>query len=280
MPTASRTTRCSRTRTVDLILTGHDHDLFINYDGRSAMVESSYDAHYVTAIDVDHRGEGAGRHARDDLVAAIPRDRHRDGDARPRGRGGGREVRGRVSASELDVPLGTTAVELDSRNATVRTREAAIGNLIADAMRASSHGRRRGDERRRHPRRPGLCAGHDDHPARHSRRAAVRQPRGDHRDQRRRAQAPRSRTGFRSCPMPAAAFPQVSGLTIEADVAPPAPAAASSRSRSATQPLDERQDLPGRDQRFPAARRRRLHDVPRRQAAAARPTTRRSWPTR
>ena len=35
----------------------------------------------------------------------------------------------------MDVPLGTTAVELDSRNATVRTREAAIGNLIADAMR-------------------------------------------------------------------------------------------------------------------------------------------------
>ena len=39
---------------------------------------------------------------------------------------------------ELDVPLGTTAVELDSRNIVVRTREAAIGNLIADAMRAST----------------------------------------------------------------------------------------------------------------------------------------------
>jgi 2',3'-cyclic-nucleotide 2'-phosphodiesterase (5'-nucleotidase family) len=38
----------------------------------------------------------------------------------------------------MDVPLGTTAVTLDSRNATVRTQEAAIGNLIADAMRAST----------------------------------------------------------------------------------------------------------------------------------------------
>ena len=28
---------------------------------------------------------------------------------------------------EMDVPLGTTAVALDSRNATVRTREAAVG---------------------------------------------------------------------------------------------------------------------------------------------------------
>ncbi len=39
-------------RAVDLVLSGHDHDLFIEFDGRNAMVESSYDAHYVTAIDV------------------------------------------------------------------------------------------------------------------------------------------------------------------------------------------------------------------------------------
>ena len=56
----------------------------------------------------------------------------------------------------MDVPLGTTAVELDSRNATVRTREAAIGNLIADAMRDATQRRRRDHERRRHPRRQGL----------------------------------------------------------------------------------------------------------------------------
>ena len=36
---------------------------------------------------------------------------------------------------QMNVPLATTAVALDSRNATVRGREAAIGNLIADAMR-------------------------------------------------------------------------------------------------------------------------------------------------
>src|SRR5262249_62309725 len=39
---------------------------------------------------------------------------------------------------ELDAPIGTTAAELDSRAATVRTREAAIGNFIADAMRWSA----------------------------------------------------------------------------------------------------------------------------------------------
>ena len=39
---------------------------------------------------------------------------------------------------EMDEPVGRTAVELDSRNSAVRTREAAIGNLIADAIRLSA----------------------------------------------------------------------------------------------------------------------------------------------
>ncbi len=38
---------------------------------------------------------------------------------------------------EAEVPIAKTEVELDSRNATIRTREAAIGNLFADAMRLS-----------------------------------------------------------------------------------------------------------------------------------------------
>ncbi len=41
-----------RSRAADVILTGHDHDLFIDYDGRTAIVESSHDGHYVTVIDV------------------------------------------------------------------------------------------------------------------------------------------------------------------------------------------------------------------------------------
>src|SRR4029078_13526862 len=37
---------------IELILSGHDHDLFLNYDEHTVIVESSYDAHYVTCIDV------------------------------------------------------------------------------------------------------------------------------------------------------------------------------------------------------------------------------------
>src|SRR4029077_10465081 len=35
----------------DLLLTGHTHDLFVNFTGTCALVESGHDAHYVTAID-------------------------------------------------------------------------------------------------------------------------------------------------------------------------------------------------------------------------------------
>ena len=43
---------CSSSRAADVILTGHDHDLFIDYDGRTAIVESSHDGLVVTVIDL------------------------------------------------------------------------------------------------------------------------------------------------------------------------------------------------------------------------------------
>src|SRR3984893_17546356 len=41
------------TRAVDLILSGHNHDLHIDFDGRTAFVESEQDANYVTIVDID-----------------------------------------------------------------------------------------------------------------------------------------------------------------------------------------------------------------------------------
>jgi 5'-nucleotidase / UDP-sugar diphosphatase len=124
-------------RTVDLLLSGHNHDLFIEFDGRNAIVESSHDAQYVTAIDVTMEvSERGGARITvwrpefriidtaaitpDPQVAAVVAKYEQD------------------LSRELDTPIGITAVELDSRVATVRGGEAAIGNLIADAMRISS----------------------------------------------------------------------------------------------------------------------------------------------
>ena len=135
--TREQTYEVFRSRAVDLILTGHTHDLFIEYDGRTAAVESSYDAHYVTAIDIaiDVKEERGTRTttwwpqfrvidtatvAPDPDVAAVVA-----------------KFEDELSR-ELDTPIGTTAVELDSRTPTVRTGEAAIGNLVADALRWSA----------------------------------------------------------------------------------------------------------------------------------------------
>jgi 5'-nucleotidase / UDP-sugar diphosphatase len=126
------------TRTVDLLLSGHNHDLFINYDGRNAVVESGYDAIYVTAIDVTIDVKVAdGRR----VTTWWPQFRVID----TAGVTPDPEVAAAVAVYErelnrdMDVPLGVTAVALDSRTATVRSREAAIGNIVADAMRTAAH---------------------------------------------------------------------------------------------------------------------------------------------
>jgi 2',3'-cyclic-nucleotide 2'-phosphodiesterase (5'-nucleotidase family) len=121
-------------RKIDLVLSGHTHDLFINFDGRSAVVESNYDAHYLTAIDVTiNVDERNGRRTTvwwpqfrvidtatvtpDPEVAAVVARYEQE------------------LSQQMDVTIATTAVALDSRTALVRTQETAVGNLIADAMR-------------------------------------------------------------------------------------------------------------------------------------------------
>jgi 2',3'-cyclic-nucleotide 2'-phosphodiesterase (5'-nucleotidase family) len=122
------------THAVDLVLTGHNHDLFVRFDGRQAMAESAYDAHYVTLIDVTIETKMQdGRRAVTwwpqfrivDTATVTP-----DPEVAALVAGFEREL-----SREMDVPLCTTAVELDLRSATMRGREAAAGNLVADAMR-------------------------------------------------------------------------------------------------------------------------------------------------
>lgn len=120
----------------ELLLTGHTHDLFVQYDGQVGIVESGYDAFYVTCIDVDifiQERDGAR------VTRWWPKVRIIDtADVTP-----DPDVAAAVARyqqdfdRETETPIAKTAVELDSRNAVVRTREAAIGNLFADAMRVS-----------------------------------------------------------------------------------------------------------------------------------------------
>ncbi|WP_375460421.1 bifunctional metallophosphatase/5'-nucleotidase [uncultured Enterovirga sp.] len=126
-----------RSRLVDILLTGHDHDLAITFDGKTVMVESSEEGNFVTAIDVTATvsGEGLAR-----TIAWSPSFRvHDSAKVVP-----DPDVTRVVAAYEgglsavLDVVLGTTAVALDSRTGVVRSGEAAIGNLVSDAMRETT----------------------------------------------------------------------------------------------------------------------------------------------
>ena len=208
-----------RSDTIDLILTGHTHDLFINYDGNTAMVESNYDAHYVTAIDV---AIGIKEEDGKRLVTWWPQFRVIDtAVVTP-----DPEMADVVAKYEadlgrhLDTPIGTTAIELDSRNTTVRSRETAIGALVADAMRWSAQtdtaitngGGIRGGKI--YP--PGATLTRRD--------VLAELPFGNRLitlDVTGAVLTAAIENGLSRLPNPSGRFPQVSGLTIEADISRP-----------------------------------------------------------
>lgn len=119
---------------LDVLLSGDDHDLAVLYDRDTAMIEAMSEGEVVTAIDLEitvreKKGKRTVRwHPRFRIIDTA--DVHPDASVAARVA----EYQ-KVLSKELDVPLGKTAVELDSRETWVRLRESPIGNLIADAMR-------------------------------------------------------------------------------------------------------------------------------------------------
>ena len=120
----------------DLVLSGHDEHLMVFYNGRTVLTESESQADHVvvTTITLDKTEEDGKVSVKwtpeFDVVDTI-----------------GVEPDPEIAAvvktyedkldKELAIEIGTTETALDSRRATVRSQEAAIGNLIADAMRAA-----------------------------------------------------------------------------------------------------------------------------------------------
>ena len=123
---------------IDVILGGHDHDPITFYEGGVFIFKVGYDAHYlgVAEIEVEKTQTPRGPQIKawprgwrvvttagvtpDPAIAALVK-AHED----------------KLDES-LKVPVGKTAVALDSRRATVRQKEAAIGNLFADAIREAT----------------------------------------------------------------------------------------------------------------------------------------------
>lgn len=209
-----------RNRSADLILSGHDHDLWLNYDGRNAGVESSSDAHFVTMVDVTimtRMNEGRRE------VVWRPQFRivdTADVTPDPAVLAKVKEYEGKL-AQELGVPLAGLAVELDSRTASVRTREAAIGNLFADALRVTNNAdvaiMNGGGIRANKVYPSGSAFTRRDVMAElvFGNKVAVLEVSG-------KALRAGLENGFSLLPRAAGRFPQVSGMTIEADLSRPA----------------------------------------------------------
>jgi len=121
----------------DVILSGDDHDYMTGYDGITAYVETSTEARYLSPLDLEVTvTEKDGKRS----VSWEPSFRFID----TRTVEPDPETQKLVDAfkdkldKSLNIEIGTTVGPLDSRRNVVRTEEAAIGNLIADAMRGAN----------------------------------------------------------------------------------------------------------------------------------------------
>ena len=122
---------------VDLLLSGHDHDMRIEVGRDSTFVESGAQAEFVTVVEIAMDTVEGRRGPRFNWEPAFRVVNTASVTPDPDSQTAVDRYLERLSR-ELDIEIGTTTVELDSRRAVVRGGEAAIGNLIADAMRTAT----------------------------------------------------------------------------------------------------------------------------------------------
>lgn len=121
---------------IDVVLSGHDHNLWVGYDGKTVIAETQADGVNVVAVDLTVTVSDEGKRKVTwqpafrviDTATIAPDAAVADRIA---------EYQAKLDKS-LEVPVGTTSVALDSRKASVRGQETAIGNFIAEAFLAAT----------------------------------------------------------------------------------------------------------------------------------------------
>lgn len=124
-----------RSGAFDVILSGDDHTYATAYDGRTAYVETSVDGQFLTPVDlmVEVKVAEDGKRS----ISWVPAFRFIDTATvtpDPESVAMADALRATMDKT-LAVEIGTLAAPLDSRRNVVRSEEATMGNLIADAMR-------------------------------------------------------------------------------------------------------------------------------------------------
>ena len=119
---------------VDVLLSGQDHYHIFFDNGRDVWMDAGEDAEKVGVLDVHMKSymkRGKKRFSWETDMRYVDTKHIKENTA----------IASKVKSyenllgKELDIKIGETLSELDSRKKTVRTEEAAIGNLIIDAMR-------------------------------------------------------------------------------------------------------------------------------------------------
>ena len=125
-------------KAIDVVLGGHDHLLVANYDGRRAAMKAGSQGRHVGVLTLTiDRIEGRGGAPK---VVWTPDFRLRS----TAGIEGDAALAAKVQAYQarldetLDVAIGKTATELDTRGFLSGAGETAFGNLLADAMRLAT----------------------------------------------------------------------------------------------------------------------------------------------
>ncbi|MEZ5779174.1 MAG: 5'-nucleotidase C-terminal domain-containing protein [Paracoccaceae bacterium] len=122
----------------DVIMSGDDHSYATAYDGVTVYVETSMDARFLSPVDlmVEIGADKDGNRT----IDWVPSFRFIDTatvEPDPETQAMVDQLQSKLDES-LNVEIGTTEVPLDSRRNVVRAEESAMGNLIADAMRAAT----------------------------------------------------------------------------------------------------------------------------------------------
>ena len=119
---------------VDVVLSGHDHFYISWDDGKTVWMDSGENSEKIGVMDVHLKSFMKRGKKRFSWEADM---RFVDTKNVPEDRTIALKIKkyDKFLSKELDIQIGKTNTELDSRKKTVRLGEAAIGNLIADAMR-------------------------------------------------------------------------------------------------------------------------------------------------